>query len=316
MSASRTLKWTASATALIVAMGAPTASAQDLSEETAARAQAAIGEAVRDEAGGRIDAEREAVIADATSALVKTEEALTALDAGDAQAAIDALAIATGKLQTVIAREPALALAPVSTRVIERDLHGDVALVETTREAIEALLDEGRLQEARLLLSDFGSEIVVETTALPLATYPAALLRATAQIDDGAIEEAKRTLTTALATMIVTEDVIPLPILRAEHFIDAAEEALEQADAPEIEAEDGAGAAPALTPREYVQAAREQVRLAEALGYGTEDDFDALHADLERLDDRIGADQDADGILGKLRMGFDRLKSRLGVSDA
>ncbi|CUI01784.1 YfdX family protein [Leisingera aquaemixtae] len=309
------LKSAASVVALMTAVAVTPAFAEELTDEVAAQTDAAISETVQNEANAQVDEKRNALIADATEALEKTEEALTALDEGDTQAAIDALALATGKLETVVAREPDLALAPVSVRLIQRDLMGDVEAVESARETIEELVDDGRLQQARPLMRDFASEIIVETTNLPLATYPDALVTAAAQIDDGEFDVARQTLATALSTVVVTEDTISLPILRAERFIDEAETALGGQSAEEETSAGEDDEALTLTPSEYVQAAREQLDLAEALGYGTEDDFAELHADLERLDEQIEAEEDTGGILDTIRQSFDRFKDRFFTSE-
>jgi YfdX protein len=318
MSVSRRLQTTVSAMALATAFTLAPVSAEELTQETTAAADASISEAVQDETSAQVDERRKLLIEEATLALEKTEEALTALDDGDTQAAIDALAVATGKLETVVAREPELALAPLSTRLIQRDLLGDIDTIEAAREQIEELVDEGQLQQARPLMRDFASEIIIETTNLPLATYPGALLRATALIDDGDAEAAKQILATALSTVVLTEEQIALPVLRAERFIDAAEAALDEtspAETVEIEPAEADGFETAsgdntLTPGEFVQAAREQLNLAEALGYGTEDDFAELHGDLEQLDAKIDAEEDAGGILSTIRQSFDRFKDR------
>lgn len=324
MPISKKLQTAASVIALATAFTVMPANADELAEDTAAAADASISEAVQDEATAQVDTKRKALIDDATLALEKTEEALKALDENDTQAAIDALAIATGKLETVVAREPELALAPVSTRLIQRDLLADIQAVRTARETIEELVDEGQLQRARPLMRDFASEIIVETTNLPLATYPDALLLATALIDDGNIEAAQETLATALSTVVVTEEQIALPVLRAERFIDAAETALDEkgpqetAETASTEGESAEATSDdmSLTPSEYVQAARQQLDLAEALGYGTKDDFAELRDDIEQLDAKIEAEEDADGILGTIRQSFDRLKDRLFNTDS
>lgn len=318
MSIAKTLRSAVSVVAIASASAIMPAAADTLSDDTAAEAETSISEAVQNEATAQIDEKRKALIDDATSALARTEEALAALDDSDIESAIEALAIAIGKLETVVAREPELALAPVSNRLIQRDLLADVAAVEAAREVIEDLIDDGKLQQARPLMRDFASEIIVETASLPLATYPDALLLATAQIDDGELDAARDTLLTALSTVIVTDEKIALPVLRAEQFIDAAEAALSDpiVDASEevhadAEASTETSEAISLTPGDYVQAAREQLELAEALGYGTKKDFRELNDELDQLEAKIDAKQDADGILGTIHNSFDRLKDRL-----
>ena len=62
------------------------------------------------------------LVEEAASALEETQAAIYAIDSGNTDEAIDALARATGKLEIILAREPSLALAPVGTSVVEHDL--------------------------------------------------------------------------------------------------------------------------------------------------------------------------------------------------
>ena len=318
-----------SALALTTMLALPPAFAQETSQPPTSQTNEAVSEPVQDEATAQVDERRKTLLNDATRALEETEAAVKALDEGDTQAALDALAVATGKLESVVARDPALALAPVDVRLLQRDLLGDVETIEVAREVIEDLVGDGRLQEARPLMREFGSELVVETTNLPLATYPDALLRATAQIDAGEVEAAKQTLATALGTVVVTEDMIALPVLRAQLLIDAAENALgeDEAAAAETEASDFASTetesadeasaedTEPLEPGELVEAARNQLKMAEALGYGGEGDFDELYDNLEELDAKIDAEQDTGGILNTIRESFSRLKERFADTE-
>ena len=297
--------------------------AQDNEQPPTSDTNAAVSEPVQDEATTKVDEKRKTLLKDATSALDKTKEALKALDDGDSDAALEALAVATGKLQSVVARDPDLALAPVDVQLVQRDLLGNVDAIRKAREQIEELVDDGKLQQARPLMRDFASEIVVETANLPLATYPDAILKATAEIDRGETEQAKQTLATALSTVVITEDTIALPVLRAQLLIDAAEDALGPDDgtAAETEATDTASAdaeksgeaatAEPLSPSEYVEAARQQLEIAEALGYGDKDDFKELHDNLDELDEKIDLADDTGGIFDKIGDSFIRLKQRI-----
>lgn len=70
------------------------------------------------------------------------------------------------------------------------------------------------VQRARSLLEGLGSEIVFTVTNLPLATYPDAIKAIVPMIDEGRIKEAKVALGLALNTLVLTNHVVPLPILR------------------------------------------------------------------------------------------------------
>lgn len=314
---------TVSTLALATMLAVTPAFAQDNEQPPTSDSNAAVSKPVQDEATAKVDEKRKALLKDATSALDKTKEALKALDDGDSDAALEALAVATGKLQSVVARDPDLALAPVDVQLVQRDLLGDLDAIRKVREEIEGLVDDGKLQQARPLMRDFASEILVETTNLPLATYPDAILKATAEIDRGETEKAKQTLATALSTVVITEEAIALPVLRAQLLIDAAEDTLGSdhstttaTDASETASDDDgkngdAETTKALTPSEYVEAAREQLKIAEALGYGGKGDFKELYQNLDDLDEKIDAQENTGGIFDRIGDSFIRLKQRI-----
>lgn len=131
----------------------------------------------------------------------------------------------TGQLEIILSRDPHLVFVPIDVEVTSHDIYADLDTINTTKERAEQFLENGDLQQARVLLSDLASELVMNTISLPLATYPDAIKAIVALIDQGKIEEAKKGLQAALQTVVVTNKlVVPLPILRAETFIIQAEE--------------------------------------------------------------------------------------------
>ena len=224
----------------------------------------------------RLETKADDPIVEAADALAKTRDAVDALAAGDALAALDLLADATGELEVLIARRPMLALAPAETRVIERDLLADLATIERLCDEIEDLVDDGRIQEARVLMRDLASELVLETVNLPLATYPDVLVAAAAHVEAGEVDAALAILASALSTTVVTETIIPLPPLRAEAVLAEAEVLLARpdrtgADNDAIEA--------------LLDVARHQVEMGRALGYGARADYRAVLDEIDRIED-------------------------------
>ena len=110
---------------------------------------------------------------------------------------------------------------------------------------------------------------------------------------------------------------------QGELLIDAAEDALGTGDGASAEteatetasadAENGAETATAepLSPSQYVEAARQQLEIAEALGYGDKADFKELRDNLDDLDEKIDASEDAGNIFDKIGDSFIRLKQRI-----
>ncbi len=163
------------------------------------------------------------VLEDAVQALEKTNLALHQLEQGQKQDALDTLALVTGKLELLIAQHPDLALAPVDVQMIVQDYAGDEKSVKAIRKEAKKLLGDGQLQQARHLIRDVASEIVVRTVNLPLATYPGAIKAIVPLIQADKIVEAKAALQSSLSTVVMIDDIIPLPVLRAQNTLAAAE---------------------------------------------------------------------------------------------
>ncbi len=306
-------RWTAllagTALALTASFGAPgRAQEQGGAGTDQTQQQTETREQVSGEVGAAaktgLEEKRKALLQEAIDALEATQEAVKALKDGDTKAALDKLAVVTGKLQIVTARDPELALAPVAVDYIVYDTLADVQTVRDLGNRIEDHVQDGEFQKARKLLSAFASELVISTTNLPLATYPDAILEATRLIDEGKTDEALNVLDTALATLVVTERVIALPPLRAQAMLEKARALLDKGDAT---TKDDAG----LTASDYVASARTELELAEALGYGTRDDFRDLYDMLDDLEEAIDNATPSSGIFDRIDDGFVKLKKRL-----
>ena len=307
------------ALALLIVSAGPSWSQDTAQAEAEAQAvnREQVQESVIAETDSQIADKRTALIQEAVDALDETNAAIAAIEKGDTDAAIAALALATGKLETVVAREPDLALAPVSVNHFTYDVLGSVEAVRGLGKQIADLVDDGKFQEARPLLSGFASEVVIRTTSLPLATYPDAILAATALLDDGKTDEAMTVLNAALSTQVVTDTVVALPPLRAVAMIEKAKALLNDDgkaanDKAATEANDKAATEDAdLTAADYVEAARQELKIAEALGYGRESDFEDLHEALDELDRQIEAQEDTGGIFETIATRFEELRTRI-----
>lgn len=238
---------------------------------------------------------RKYLISDAQSAMTETRKALQALDEKKNGEAIDALAVATGKLELVLARNPQLALAPVETEVVTHDLLSNRDTVKAVIKEAKDNLDDDEIQKARLLLTDLASEIQLRTTNIPLATYPAAIKSITPLIDAGKTDEAKAKLQATLNTLVITTEAIPLPKLRAESLLKEAQTLAEKKDRSKEENDKLAS---------QLNAAREQLQMAELLGYGKTKDYRLMYEQLEGIDKKSAN--------GKSGMGwFDQIKKQL-----
>jgi len=209
------------------------------------------------------------VVREAVDAVVLTQKVLADLDKNDAKAAKADLEKAIGKLEVVLAHKDAPALLPIDSAITATEYVGDAKSVETALANVKKLLAVGKVQEARRLLNTLQSEIDIVTVNLPLISYPQALKLAAKYLNDGKIKEARDVLEMALGTMVQNEIVIPLPILKAQALIEAASK-IAKADKKQA--------------LEHLEAARNELRLAKALGYTSRSD-----TTYKMLDDAIKA---------------------------
>ncbi|MDT3779143.1 YfdX family protein [Nitrospira sp. MA-1] len=134
------------------------------------------------------------MVKEALNALSETKKALKSLEDGNTKDALAALAEVTGQLEIVISRDPDLAFVPVDVEVTTSDIYADLDSIKKANEQAEDFLQNGEVQQARVLLSGLASELVLTRVSLPLATYPDAIRAVAPLIDQGKIEEAKAAL--------------------------------------------------------------------------------------------------------------------------
>lgn len=172
---------------------------------------------------------RKKIAVDAVAAVNETKTALKLLDENNTKDALTALERVTGKLELILARDPNLALAPVDIQIVTYDLLAEPDTVNAVIKQAKDYLADGEVQKARPLVANLTSEIVISTTNIPLGTYPKAIKAITPLIDDGKVDEAKAALQAALNTLVITTDeVIPLPVARAENLLKDSEKLAEK----------------------------------------------------------------------------------------
>ena len=241
---------------------------------------------------------RKALMADATSAIQETQAALKTLDEGKTSQAIAALERATGKLDLILARDPKLELAPAAVGVTTYDVQGGLDAVKQVRKEAEELIEAGRLQEARRLIKNLASETVISVSNIPLATYPDAIKRAVKLIDEKKPDDAKRVLQAALNTQVVIDTVIPLPVVKAEEFLKTAEDLAQKKDRTKDDND---------RLKTSFDRANEQLQFAQALGYGTKNDFDQMYQQLAEIRDKAADNQSGAGWFAKIKASISEL---------
>jgi len=201
--------------------------------------------------------------------------------------------LATGKMALIVAREPELALAKVDINIKIYDLFARIETLEATVKQATEYLKDGEVQLARPLVSSLASEMVIESINIPLGTYPDAIIAVVPLIDKGKIDEAKSALQAALNTLvIVEEEVIPLPVIRAKAILKDAEQLAESEERKE---EDNKKLATLLDD------AHTQLKMAEILGYGDKKAFKPMYEQLDNIKEKTKNSKHGKGFFDKLK---------------
>lgn len=212
------------------------------------------------------------IIDEAVEALEKTQDALAALDKKDKKEAMENLRNAIGRFEILQSKNKNMSLAPVAVNVERSELDANAEEVKNARILAREALEAGRVQRAREILMGLESEMKIRVVNLPLASYSPALKEAVSEIQKNDIDSAKATLATALSTVAVEEIVYPIPLAKAQYFIEEAERSAIREKPVDDEA-----------VKVFARAAKEELRLARALGYTMETSFKPLYSKIDEL---------------------------------
>jgi hypothetical protein len=225
---------------------------------------------------------------EAIAAIAQTQKAVNAIAANKVDDALVAIELATGKINILLARNPATALIPadLEVQVIDTAPHDTQAIREIAQDASRAV-DDKDFPAARALLYLLMSEIRVRTYNLPLATYPEALKQAARLLDQKATKEASTVLLTALNTLVVIDRVTPLPLVLAREAINQVQEKsrLDKSAAQSL-----------------LEIGKKEVERARELGYsGKDQEYTALNNDISALEKRLKGNEDPTAVFSKLK---------------
>ncbi len=232
------------------------------------------------------------VVEEAVSAVLLTQNVLNALEKNDIQKAKSELEKAIGKLEVVLAHKSAPALLPIDSVIKVTEYMGDLKSAKETLSTVKKLLAVGKVQEARRLLDTLQSEIDIVTVSLPLVSYPQALKLSARYINEGKTNEARDILQMALDTLVKSETVIPLPLLKAQALIEAASKVAKSDKKQALK---------------HLDAAKKELKIAEVLGYtsGSDTTYKMLDDTIEAVEKEIRGKNRAEKL-------FEELMERLG----
>ena len=237
------------------------------------------------------------VVQEAVDALLLTNRVLDELDKKDTDAALKDLEKAIGKLEVVLANDSAPALLPIDSSIVAVEYAGDLDSIQDNMKEVKKLIKDGHIQEARRLLDTIQSEIDIITVNLPLVSYPQALKLAARYLHENKTEEAKDVLEMALNTLVRTEIIIPIPLLKAEALVDEAKKSAKEDKEQALK---------------HLDAARTQLKLAEALGYTSSSDtsYKNLNDAITSIEKKIKGKNKAEKLFEELKAKLHEFKER------
>ena len=248
-----------------------------------------------------IKSNEEELTKEGLAAIEATIKARDAIKNGDTDIALNQIETAVGKIEVLLAREPDLALIPISSVVRTEEFIGDIKTIKAIKSKIQQLISQGNYQLARDEISTLGSEVRIETTNIPTISYPLALKASAALLDDGENDLALENIQSMLNTLMVTEKVFPLPIIKAEVMIKEALN-IDNKSAEDIKKID-----------QLINNIEYQILLAEELGYGRGyDEYNKLMDSIETLRKSVNTKQDTQELFEDLKSKVENLKK--GIS--
>jgi hypothetical protein len=219
------------------------------------------------------------------------------LEKNDKNAAFKVLTDASGKLDVVLARDPNLKLAAIDVHTYTTDLETSPKEINQVVNRAKEQLMEGHLQLGRALLSPLTSEIRILTDFLPMDTYPSAIKLASKEIQDGKPNEAAQLLSDTLSSIVTTEEIIPLPPIKAEADVLEAENLIK---ADKLKHRNQALA--------LLDQANQQLEFGRLLGYG---DYKVLKNEIAVVQTKINGGSSNTDVFARLEMLFHKVSSEL-----
>jgi hypothetical protein len=223
---------------------------------------------------------------DAIAAVGLTGEAIKLITENRKDDALASIERATGKINILIARNPASALIPVNIEVVVIDTAPvDSKMIDQIVQRATDATKHRELPLARILLATLVSELRIRTTSLPLATYPGALQQAAQLLDQDKNQDAGKVLLTALNTLVMVDRVIPLPLILAQAAIEGADSQRQNKNV-------------ALT---LLMTARNEANRSRLLGYLSSDsEYKGLDDEISSLESAINGKADTSSMFSHL----------------
>lgn len=165
---------------------------------------------------------------DVMDAFRYTLKAVVAIQNRDLPIAKESLDAATKLFNTALLDEPKLDLVAIADDVDTSALMASPQQIGEILRDVQDKLREHQTQTARAMLIPLVDQVTVTTEYLPMRMYPLAAKQALKQLEAGDSDKALETLQTAFSTIVTQEEVLPLPLIKADAYTQEASKLVKQ----------------------------------------------------------------------------------------
>jgi len=237
------------------------------------------------------------LIKEAIRALKYTQDAYIYLNGNKKNKAVESLKKAIGELTVILNKPNAPYLLPVDVRIEASEYMGDIKNIALQVRAAKVALAKNQLPITRNILNTLKSEIDIKSVNIPLATYPDAIKLAIKYINEGKIKEAKDVIAMALNTLVTTDTIIPIPIVKANELVIEASKIVKKDKKQTLK---------------YLEEAKKQLKIAELLGYTSKSDttYKMLKDAIENIENKINHNKNTDSFFEDLKAKLKEFKEK------
>ncbi len=245
---------------------------------------------------------RQQLLTDTTvlKTIAQTQGVIQDIEQNNVDKAKQDLQTLIGKLEVILTKNPDAAMLPVDVSYRKVETINNIDSVRALAKTIRKAVNDGYYQVAKELIGGMTSEMIISTAYIPVAGYLQGLKYAAALLDEGNTSAAMVLMQQTLSTVVVTSISIPLPILRAQIYIDQAAKvyANNHADVDKV--------INLLDNAEY------QIKLAEEMGYGKRDaEFKDLYKAIKDIKRSVKAKEESTKLFSDLSKELNDFKDRL-----
>jgi len=267
--------------------GATESPAQNRHSSSAEAAEEAVRYEVEQQRQSLEQEAKKTLDQDAVLIVEETRNTIRAIESNNNAYAAEAIRQAMERVQALLTRNPATAqiAVDVNVEICDRAPTDSASIIEIAQDASRSF-DDKDFPTARVLLHSLMSEIRLRKYSLPLATFPEALRRAARLIDESKYQSARAVLLTALKTFVISDRIIPIPLLTARYAINIAEAERQENDA---------------AAQKFLEIARNELGRARNLGYaGNNPEYMSLRDQISELEKQLTDKKDVSAAFGKL----------------